>query len=162
MKKKIILIALLIAAIALPLTAASSLDLSKASKGQFGAGLNLGTCLGAAVKFDNAKWDLYGNIGFGVIGKRLFAEAGAELPVADFKIESAKFDVVCGGMLQAGIANNFLYAGILATGAISYEFSDVPIDTYLRLGAGVGLSATNSAVALGFAYSGAIGATYMF
>lgn len=160
MKRKTILIALLIAAVALPLTAAS-LDLSKASKGQFGAGLNLGTCLGAAVKFDNDSWDLYGNIGFGAIGKVLSAEAGAELPVADFKIESAKFDVVCGGMLQAGIANKFLYAGLLATGAISYEFSDVPIDTYLRLGAGVGLSITDT-VTFGFAYSGAIGATYMF
>lgn len=161
MKKTTILIALLIAAIALPLAAAPSLDLAKASKGQFGLGLNLGTCLGAAAKFDNDSWDLYGNIGFGAIGKVLFAEAGAELPVADFKIESAKFNVVCGGMAQAGIANNFLYVGLLGTGAISYEFSDVPIDTYLRLGAGVGLSIT-SEITVGFAYSGAIGATYMF
>lgn len=159
--KKAFLVILLVAVMVLPLTAASSFSLTKASKGAFGVGLNLGTNLGAAVKFDNSDWDLYGNVGFGALSKGVAIEAGAELKVTEFKIDKANFLVNAGLMIPVAVGNNLLTVGALGTGSIVYEFKDVPLHAYLRVGAGVNIVIL-PAFKVAFGYSGAIGATWMF
>jgi hypothetical protein len=163
--KKTILIIMIIAAIVLPLTAAApTLNIQKAAKGQFGAGVNLGTNLGAAVKWDNKDWDLYANIGAGYIGSNGFhfqGEVGAEFPVYQFEIENQKFDVNVGGLIPVGVGSYGVDLGILATAGLSYDFKDIPLTMYARTGLGVVLLFSDP-VKVNFGGSGAIGAIWLF
>lgn len=163
--KKALLIIMIAAAIVLPLAAAPSLNVSNVTNnGQFGVGLNLGTNLGAAVKWDTSTWDVYANIGAGYIGGGGFhfaAEPGAELKVTEFKIEKAQFDVNAGAMIPVSVSNTGVSVGFLGTGSVSYEFKDFPLQAYLRVGLGINMVFADPFV-IGFGYSGAIGGTYMF
>lgn len=162
--KKTLLVLLLIVALVMPLAAAPKLNIKQASKGALCVGVNLGTNLGVALKWDNRNWDLYANVGYGVVGAvGIQAELGAELPVSEFKVGNETMKVNAGIMapLYIGVSSSAAYFGVgaLATAAVSYEFRDFPLEVYTRLGLGVGMTIT-PAFGVGFGYSGALGAVY--
>lgn len=150
--KKVLVVLAIILIVAFPIVA----------KSEIGVGLNLGTNSGITGTYDAGKWDIFGTLGFGVIGQSFSAEVGGEYNVYDFSIDKADFNVNAGGMVGVDAKTGLFNINVLGVGSLHYEFKEVPIDTFIRLGAGLGLDVSSATVAAKFAFSGAIGGVYKF
>lgn len=163
--KKAFIVLLIALTIAAPVFAAPAFDLDKATKGTFGAGLNLGSAEGAVVKFDNSTWDVYANVGYLVFGGTpgFSVELGGEFKVSEFSIEDVDFDINAGLMIPVYLGGGFGF-GAQATIGTSYDFSIKDIGSfqaYVRLGLGVQFQIAGAFTA-GIGGSGALGLVYLF
>lgn len=168
MKKKV-LVLLFVAVLAIaPAMAASTRGTS--SDGSFGIGLNLGTNTGLGMKFGMGKFDIIANVGLdafhlGSDGVGLGGDVGVSYEVYDIDIKGPHhMPVTLGLMVPMGFyfGDQFrMNLGVAITAGLEYQFPEVPILLYLRLGGGIDLAVTDNWT-LGGLFTGAIGALWMF
>lgn len=170
MKKKILVLFIVAILAAVP-AMADDIELpfdsvGTSEKGTWGVGLNLGTNLGATVKYGYGIFDIYGNVGLSFIGGLgVTVEPGVDFVVYDVDFGGGHhMPITVGAMIPVGIfiGNTFgLNISTLVSGGLHYKIPDVPVSFYLRLGLGLRLDIMPS-FGLGFGYSGAIGVLYEF
>ena len=166
MKKRVLIIALLIALILVPVSAASYRGSER--DGAFGIGLNLGTNTGVGLKFGMGNFDILANIGIDKFGFDPFSLGG------DVAVSYEVYDFDFGGghhmPLTVGLGANmgFIFAdnfgfdlAVVVPVGISYQIPDFPMQFYLRLAPGVGIM-DNSKLVPYFAFAGYLGALWMF
>ncbi len=167
--KKFFFVLLVVAMAVLPLSAAEEYDLTKLDyeNGRFGIGLNLGTNVALGMMYQVDKVDIIGNVGFGFIGGNgLAVELGAMYEVYDIEIDGPHhMPITVGALIPLGFRfpdGGFgMNVGVLAAAGLEYEFPEVPVLLYLRIGLGLDMIIENG-FRLGVGYSGAIGCLYMF
>ena len=168
MKKRVLIIALLIALILVPVSAASYRGSEK--DGAFGIGLNLGTNTGVGLKFGMGDFDILANIGlsnFQVSADRfsLAGDIAASYEVYDVDFgKGHHMPITVGGGVTMGftIGDQFgLDLSVVVPVGVSYQIPDFPMQFYLRLAPGVGIM-RNSVVDPYFAFAGYLGALWMF
>ena len=159
MRKKIIVI-LLVVLVLSPLMAANSFSFDDilSSEKNWGIGLNLGTPTGVMAELSNKDYDFYLNLGFDYY-YGFSGAVGIDYKITEFNIEKAKFDVGIGGELPIAVSSNFFLLKGLFTGSVSYQFEDIPLKTYIRLGLGAKF---DTSTGFGFGSGGGIGAIYHF
>ena len=166
MKKKVLLVALLVALILAPVTAASYRGSEQ--DGAIGVGLNLGTNTGVGLKFGFGDFDILANIGLDNFVFNPFS-LGGDVAVS---YELYDFDFGHGHhmplTLGVGAKTGFVFAdkfgfdlSVVFPVGISYQIPDFPMQFYLRLAPGLALL-QNTSFKLGFDFAGYIGALWMF
>lgn len=166
MKKKIVLIALLVALVLTPAFSASKSLVSDNSG--FAIGLNLGTNSGVGMSYKMKDFTLAGNVGFGLLNlptPTLGVDVFALYDVA--KIEIDRNNVlpislgVGGAMSMTFDADAFGFAiAPLGMAQMAYMIPKSGFELYLRLGLGYTIGISNAGS--GFGFSGAIGCLYHF
>lgn len=166
MKKKVLLIALLVALILAPVTAASYRGSEK--DGTVGVGLNLGTNTGIGLKFGLGDFDVLANIGidnFHFDPFSLGGDVAVSYEVYDFDFghgHHMPLTVGVGANMGFVFDNSFGFSlAVVVPVGVSYQIPDFPMQFYLRLAPGVGLL-DNSQFDPYFAFAGYIGALWMF
>ena len=161
MKKKLVLILLIVLALS-PLMAANSFSFDEVLNGEknWGIGLNLGNPTGLMAELNTKDYDFYLNLGFDYNYNFGFSGAvGVDYKITEFNIEKAKFDVGIGGEVPVAVTSGFFLVKGLFTGSVSYQFEEIPLKTYIRLGLGAEFNTSNG---FGFGSGGGIGAIYHF
>ncbi len=164
--KKAVLI-LLVAVLALAPAMADSYS-GSSEDGSFGIGVNLGTSSGVGMKFGFGDFDLIANVGFDAFhlgdGVGIGGEIGLGYQVYDIKIDRQNhMPVTVGLLMPLGFYfgdNSSFWLGAAIYGGLEYQFPEVPILLYLRLG--LGADFTIPAGAIDFLFAGGIGALWMF
>lgn len=168
MKKRVLLIALLVALILAPVTAASYRG--SENDGAIGVGLNLGTNTGVGLKFGFGDFDVLANIGLadfniGSDGFHLGGDVAVSYEVYDFDFgrgHHMPLTVGLGAKTGFDFAKTFGFdLAVVVPVGISYQIPDFPMQFYLRLAPGLGLF-NDSNFNLKFAFAGYIGALWMF
>lgn len=162
MKKKVLLIALLVALILAPVTAASYRG--SENDGAFGVGLNLGTNTGVGLKFGFGDFDVLANIGldkFSVDPFSLGGDVAVSYEVYDFDFGGGHHMPLTVGV---GASMGFVFSdpfafnlSVLVPVGISYQIPDFPMQFYLRLAPGLAILPN-----IDFGFAGYIGALWMF
>lgn len=162
MKKKVLLIALLVALILAPVTAASYRG--SENDGAIGVGLNLGTNTGVGLKFGFGDFDVLANIGLDNFRFNPFSLGGdvaVSYEVYDFDFgrgHHMPLTVGVGASMGFVFDDPFVFdLAVLVPVGISYQIPDFPMQFYLRLAPGLAVLPE-----LGFAFAGYIGALWMF
>jgi len=125
--KKLLILAVLLLAIMIPVTAADT------NGKDFGVGLYLGSPLGITAKYDlDQEMSVVGSLRF---GGGLIVSGGVQYNFVDFSIENADFNVYFGGnvSLEFGVTPSF-GLGIEIPIGISYYFKDPAIEIFLEVG----------------------------
>lgn len=172
MKKRVLIIALLIALILVPVSAASYRGSER--DGAFGIGLNLGTNTGVGLKFGMGNFDILANVGllnFGIGEDGLSMSGDVAVSYNVYTIDGGRnlefpITVGLGATTSFHFGDPFLFnLGVVVPVGIEYSFAqlnpDVPITVYLRLAPGVSLINGND-FKVGFAFAGYLGALWMF
>ena len=166
MRKKVLLIALLVALILAPVTAASYRG--SENDGAIGVGLNLGTNTGVGLKFGFGDFDVLANIGLDNFRFNPFSLGGdvaVSYEVYDFDFgrgHHMPLTVGLGAKTGFDFAKTFGFdLAVVVPVGISYQIPDFPMQFYLRLAPGLGLF-NDSNFNLKFAFAGYIGALWMF
>ncbi|MDD4082666.1 MAG: hypothetical protein WC162_05200 [Sphaerochaetaceae bacterium] len=160
MKKKLVLILLVVLALS-PLMAAKSFSFDKilnSDENDWGIGLNLGLPTGVVAELNSEDYDFYINLGYDYY-YGFSGAVGVDYKVTEFEIEKAKFDIGIGGEIPVSVTSGFFLVKGLFTGSLSYQFEDLPLKAYARLGVGAEF---NTSDGFGFGYGGGIGAIYHF
>lgn len=141
MKKKVLLVALLVALILAPVTAASYRGSEQ--DGAIGVGLNLGTNTGVGLKFGFGDFDILANIGVADFEFNPFY-LGGDVAVS---YELYDFDFGHGHHLPltlgAGILTGFGFdpfkfaLSVVFPLGVSYQIPDFPMQFYLRVAPGL-------------------------
>ena len=162
MKKKVLLIALLVALILAPVTAASYRG--SENDGAIGVGLNLGTNTGVGLKFGFGDFDVLANIGLDNFRFNPFSLGGdvaVSYEVYDFDFgrgHHMPLTVGVGTSMGFVFDDPFVFdLAVLVPVGISYQIPDFPMQFYLRLAPGLAVLPE-----LDFAFAGYIGALWMF
>lgn len=162
MKKKVLLIALLVALILAPVTAASYRG--SENDGAIGVGLNLGTNTGVGLKFGFGDFDVLANIGLDYFRFNPFSLGGdvaVSYEVYDFDFgrgHHMPLTVGVGASMGFVFDDPFVFdLAVLVPVGISYQIPDFPMQFYLRLAPGLAVLPE-----LDFAFAGYIGALWMF
>lgn len=162
MKKKVLLIALLVALILAPVTAASYRG--SENDGAIGVGLNLGTNTGVGLKFGFGDFDVLANIGLDNFRFNPFSLGGdvaVSYEVYDFDFghgHHMPLTVGVGASMGFVFDDPFVFdLAVLVPVGISYQIPDFPMQFYLRLAPGLAVLPE-----LDFAFAGYIGALWMF
>ena len=162
MKKKVLLIALLVALILAPVTAASYRG--SENDGAIGVGLNLGTNTGVGLKFGFGDFDVLANIGLDNFRFNPFSLGGdvaVSYEVYDFDFgrgHHMPLTVGVGASMGFVFDDPFVFdLAVLVPVGISYQIPDVPMQFYHRLAPGLAVLPE-----LDFAFAGYIGALWMF
>lgn len=170
MKKKVLVI-LLVLVLAMSTVFAANTK-GTTAKNSFGIGLNAGTNSGLALRFGMGKFDLQGDVGFALIGKGLNVDFGAAFNFANVQFNDGarrigELAFTTGPM--AGLLMKFspfeIALDIDWVMAMSYEFAQIPLSLYLRLGGGVTLAFVDSKdqpVIFGGNFTGALGVLWTF
>jgi len=148
--KKLLILAVLLLAIMIPVTAADT------NGKDFGVGLYLGSPLGITAKYDlDEELSVVGGLGFG--GSALIINGGVQYNFIDFSIEDLDFNVYFGGNVNIKFGGTPSFnLGIEVPVGISYYFKDPAIEVFLEVGPTFNfISLTADAV-------GGIGARYEF
>jgi len=161
MRKKIILIILVVLALT-PLMAANSFSFDNILNNEknWGIGLNLGTSAGVIVELNNKDYDFYLNFGFDVYSSGFSGAVGVDYKITEFNIEKAKFDVGIGGEVPVIFTSEIIIIKGLFTGSVSYQFEEIPLKTYIRLGLGAKINIYKGILEPSF--GGGIGVIYQF
>ena len=166
MKKKVLLIALLVALILAPVTAASYRG--SENDGAIGVGLNLGTNTGVGLKFGFGDFDVLANIGLDNFRFNPFSLGGdvaVSYEVYDFDFgrgHHMPLTVGVGASMGFVFDDPFVFdLAVLVPVGISYQIPDFPMQFYLRLAPGLRLL-EQTKFNLGFGFAGYIGALWMF
>jgi len=159
MRKKIILILLVVLALT-PLMAANSFSFDEilSSDKEWGIGLNIGNPTGVMAELNNKDYDFYLNLGFDY-NYGFSGAVGVDYKVTEFEIKNAKFDVGVGGEVPVAFTSSVFLIKGLFTGSVSYQFEEIPLKAYARVGLGAEFNTSNG---LGFGSGGGIGAIYHF
>lgn len=162
MKKKVLLIALLVALILAPVTATSYRG--SENDGAIGVGLNLGTNTGVGLKFGFGDFDVLANIGLDNFRFNPFSLGGdvaVSYEVYDFDFgrgHHMPLTVGVGASMGFVFDDPFVFdLAVLVPVGISYQIPDFPMQFYLRLAPGLAVLPE-----LDFAFAGYIGALWMF
>ena len=162
MRKKVLLIALLVALILAPVTAASYRG--SENDGAIGVGLNLGTNTGVGLKFGFGDFDVLANIGLDNFRFNPFSLGGdvaVSYEVYDFDFgrgHHMPLTVGVGASMGFVFDDPFVFdLAVLVPVGISYQIPDFPMQFYLRLAPGLAVLPE-----LDFAFAGYIGALWMF
>jgi len=122
--KKLLILAVLLLAIMIPVTAADT------NGKDFGVGLYLGSPLGMTAKYDlDEELSVVGGLGF---GGGLKISGGVQYNFIDFSIEDLDFNVYFGGNL--GITLGTFNISLEVPVGISYYFKDPAIEVFLEVG----------------------------
>ncbi len=172
MKKKVLLIALLVALLLAPLSAASIRGTE--NDGAVGVGLNLGTNMGVGLKFGFGDFDVLANIGldsFSLDGNGLGLGGDVAFSWNYYTIDGGR-DLQFPLTVGAGVTSSFHFGNpffvnlaVIFPLGIEYNFEqlnpDVPITMYVRLAPGFTLF-NGGEFSVKFAFAGYIGALWMF
>ena len=158
--KKVLIVLALVALVLAPV----------AAKGATAVGGEFGEPTGATFRYAmEDKWDGYVTVGGSFWGSHgyLNAAAGAEIKVAEFNIDKAKFNVNVGAQVGFDFSFNkdYAYTAIAARGtaSVSYDFSfnnKSDWTVYIRLGAGAKFKLSGEAELNLFSLSGVLGLVY--
>lgn len=167
MKKKIVLVAILIALVAVPAFSAKSLVSDNSG---FAIGLNLGTNTGVGMSYKMKDFTLAGNVGFGLLSlpdMNINVDVFALYDVYAIELDRQnKLPISLGVGGSANIAfpeNADAQFSLAALGLaqIAYTFPKAPFELYLRLGLGYNMAfAPEFSGKLG--WTGALGCLYHF
>lgn len=161
-----ILIVALLALILAPVTAAPFKNATSGSYSKYALGLNVGTNTGLGFQYKvNRDFDITGNLGLNNFNTNsLSFDAAATYKIAEFNIDKAKFDVTLGLGGNVGIplvsGGSFNVSALVPVG-VTYHFTNVPIDVYLRVAAGVKII-DSGALNIGFDYGAFLGGLWRF
>ncbi|NQU87506.1 MAG: hypothetical protein HQ541_17270 [Mariniphaga sp.] len=123
--KKLLILAVLLLAIIIPVTAADT------NGKDFGVGLYLGSPLGITAKYDlDDELSIVGGLGF---GGGLIISGGVQYNFVDFSIEDLDFNAYFGGNLGITFGTQFNISFEVPVG-ISYYFKDPAIEVFLEVG----------------------------
>ena len=166
MKKKVLLVALLVALILAPVTAASYRGSEQ--DGAIGVGLNLGTNTGVGLKFGFGDFDILANIGldnFGFNPFRLGGDVAVSYEVYDIDIKGPHHMPVTlglGAKMNFRFEDNFGFdLALVVPVGLEYQIPDVPVAFYVRLAPGISIM-ENTQININFAFAGYIGVLWMF
>ena len=168
MKKKV-LVLLVVAVLAVAPAMAASYR-GSAEEGSVGVGINLGTNTGLGLKFGMGKFDIFADVGLdawhiGSDGVGLGGDVGVSYEVYDIDLGGKHhMPITVGLMVPMGFffGNNFsMNLGVVIQAGLEYQFPEVPILLYLRLGGGIDMKIVGDWT-LGGLFAGSIGALWMF
>ena len=168
MKKKV-LVLLVVAVLAVAPAMAASYR-GSAEEGSVGVGINLGTNTGLGLKFGMGKFDIFADVGLdawhiGSDGVGLGGDVGVSYEVYDIDLGGKHhMPVTVGLMVPMGFffGNSFsMNLGVVIQAGLEYQFPEVPILLYLRLGGGIDMKIVGDWM-LGGLFAGSIGALWMF
>ena len=158
--KKVLIVLALVALVLVPV----------AAKGATAIGGEFGEPTGITFRYDmEDKWDGYATVGGSFWGSHgyLNAAVGAEIKVADFNIDKAKFNVNVGAQVGFDFSFNkdYAYTAIAArgTGSVSYDFTinnKSDFTAYIRLGLGARFKLSGEADINLFSLAGVLGLVY--
>lgn len=168
MKKKV-LVLLVVAVLAVAPAMAADYR-GSAEEGSVGVGINLGTNTGLGLKFGMGKFDIFADVGLdawhiGSDGVGLGGDVGVSYEVYDIDLGGKHhMPITVGLMVPMGFffGNNFsMNLGVVIQAGLEYQFPEVPILLYLRLGGGIDMKIVGDWT-LGGLFAGSIGALWMF
>ena len=168
MKKKV-LVLLVVAVLAVAPAMAADYR-GSAEDGSVGVGINLGTNTGLGLKFGMGKFDIFADVGLdawhiGSDGVGLGGDVGVSYEVYDIDLGGKHhMPITVGLMVPMGFffGQNFsMNLGVVIQAGLEYQFPEVPILLYLRLGGGIDMKIVGDWT-LGGLFAGSIGALWMF
>ena len=168
MKKKV-LVLLVVAVLAVAPAMAADYR-GSTEDGSVGVGINLGTNTGLGLKFGMGKFDIFADVGLdawhiGSDGVGLGGDVGVSYEVYDIDLGGKHhMPITVGLMVPMGFffGNNFsMNLGVVIQAGLEYQFPEVPILLYLRLGGGIDMKIVGDWT-LGGLFAGSIGALWMF
>lgn len=168
MKKKV-LVLLVVAVLAVAPAMAAGYR-GSAEEGSVGVGINLGTNTGLGLKFGMGKFDIFADVGLDAWhissdGVGLGGDVGVSYEVYDIDLGGKHhMPITVGLMVPMGFffGNSFsMNLGVVIQAGLEYQFPEVPILLYLRLGGGIDMKIVGDWM-LGGLFAGSIGALWMF
>ena len=168
MKKKV-LVLLVVAVLAVAPAMAADYR-GSTEDGSVGVGINLGTNTGLGLKFGMGKFDIFADVGLdawhiGSDGVGLGGDVGVSYEVYDIDLGGKHhMPITVGLMVPMGFffGQNFsMNLGVVIQAGLEYQFPEVPILLYLRLGGGIDMKIVGDWT-LGGLFAGSIGALWMF
>lgn len=168
MKKKV-LVLLVVAVLAVAPAMAADYR-GSTEDGSVGVGINLGTNTGLGLKFGMGKFDIFADVGLDAWhissdGFGLGGDVGVSYEVYDIDLGGKHhMPITVGLMVPMGFffGNNFsMNLGVVIQAGLEYQFPEVPILLYLRLGGGIDMKIVGDWT-LGGLFAGSIGALWMF